>query len=124
MNENIPIAILPMGRPPEDVRDAQGEQPDWFCAALSVIPVAKIVIRPFLGEPLPEPINSVWRSLVQQSLTLTRAPYRFPELPHCHGIMSAVVITGNRIEVRQAEPILVVAAVIESQQTGLRIASQ
>ncbi|WPG41542.1 glutamine amidotransferase [Variovorax sp. EBFNA2] len=55
MSAQLPILIVQMGRPPYDVSEALGEQPDWFLAALAPANLDVLVVRPHMGEPLPQP---------------------------------------------------------------------
>lgn len=48
-----PLAIIQMGRPPEDLRQAQGEQADWMLAALEDPDLPVRVFKPHDDEPLP-----------------------------------------------------------------------
>ncbi|MGW9067033.1 glutamine amidotransferase [Achromobacter animicus] len=48
-----PLAIIQMGRPPEDLRQAQGEQSDWMLAALEDPDLPVRVFKPHDDEPLP-----------------------------------------------------------------------
>lgn len=48
-----PLAIIQMGRPPEDLRQAQGEQSDWMLAALEDPGLPVRVFKPHDDEPLP-----------------------------------------------------------------------
>lgn len=50
-----PLAIIQMGRPPEDLRLAMGEQSDWMRAALANPDLPVRVIKPHEGDPLPGP---------------------------------------------------------------------
>ena len=50
-----PLAILQMGRPPEDLRATHGEQADWVTAALAGVNTPLAVIHPADGEALPDP---------------------------------------------------------------------
>ncbi|MPT29789.1 MAG: glutamine amidotransferase [Achromobacter sp.] len=50
-----PLAILQMGRPPEDLRAAHGEQADWVMAALAGVGAPLTVIHPAAGDDLPDP---------------------------------------------------------------------
>ncbi|WP_054517427.1 glutamine amidotransferase [Achromobacter xylosoxidans] len=50
-----PLAILQMGRPPEDLRAVHGEQADWITAALAGVGTPLAVIQPAAGEALPDP---------------------------------------------------------------------
>ncbi len=52
MPEQLPLLLVQMGHPPEDVRTAVGEQPQWFSAALGE-PGPVRVVCPFAGERLP-----------------------------------------------------------------------
>ncbi|NIY46528.1 glutamine amidotransferase [Cedecea colo] len=52
MPEQLPLLLVQMGHPPEDVRTAVGEQPQWFFAALGEVGPVQVVC-PFEGEPLP-----------------------------------------------------------------------
>lgn len=50
-----PLAIIQMGHPPEDIRNSQGEQPDWVKAALAGSARPLSVVNPYRDEPLPDP---------------------------------------------------------------------
>jgi len=52
MPEQLPLLLVQMGHPPEDIRAAVGEQPQWFLAALGEVGAVQIVC-PFEGEALP-----------------------------------------------------------------------
>lgn len=48
-----PLAIIQMGRPPEDLRQAHGEQSDWMLAALDAPDLPVRVFKPHDDAPLP-----------------------------------------------------------------------
>lgn len=48
-----PLVIVQMGYPPADIRAQVGDQPQWFEQALCPEPALRVV-RPFLGEALPD----------------------------------------------------------------------
>lgn len=52
-----PLLIIQMGRPPEDLRIALGEQGDWMRAALDGLDVLVEVINPEAGHALPDPAS-------------------------------------------------------------------
>lgn len=52
-----PLAIMQMGRPPEDLRLAQGEQSDWMRAALGDPDLPVRVFKPHEDDPLPNPTD-------------------------------------------------------------------
>ncbi|WP_435930342.1 glutamine amidotransferase [Dryocola sp. BD613] len=52
MPEQLPLLLVQMGHPPEDIRAAVGEQPQWFFAALGEAGPVQVVC-PFAGEALP-----------------------------------------------------------------------
>ncbi len=52
-----PLAILQMGRPPEDLRATHGEQADWVAAALDGIDVPLTVLHPAARDALPDPAS-------------------------------------------------------------------
>lgn len=51
------ITIIETGSPPESVLARCGQTADWFLAALAKIGKKADVIRPYLGEKLPEPVS-------------------------------------------------------------------
>ena len=51
------ITIIETGTPPESVLARCGQTADWFLAALAKIGKKADVIRPYLGEKLPEPVS-------------------------------------------------------------------
>ena len=51
--QHLPLVIVQMGRPPQDIRDALGEQGDWMTTAIGPVSMPVIVIRPEDNEPLP-----------------------------------------------------------------------
>lgn len=53
-NAFIPLLIVQMSVPPDEVRARVGEQMDWFLALLEELPVEPVCVRPHLGETLPE----------------------------------------------------------------------
>ncbi|WLS77306.1 glutamine amidotransferase [Erwinia pyri] len=55
MRSSLPLAIIQLEAPPEAVSNIVGEQQHWFIAALGLEPDEYIVVRPDLGEALPEP---------------------------------------------------------------------
>lgn len=55
MSSSLPLAIIQLETPPLAVSDQVGEQQHWFIAALNLAPDEYIVVRPDLGEALPEP---------------------------------------------------------------------
>lgn len=50
-----PLAILQMGRPPEDLRASHGEQGDWVTAALAGLALPLTIEYPADGHALPDP---------------------------------------------------------------------
>lgn len=52
-----PLAILQMGRPPEDLRATHGEQADWVTAALAGLGVPLKVVYPADADTLPDPLS-------------------------------------------------------------------
>ena len=56
MNE-LPFAIIQFETPPEDVMARVGEQQHWFMAATGLPPENWLIVRPDLGEALPEPAS-------------------------------------------------------------------
>ncbi|WP_147198490.1 glutamine amidotransferase [Pantoea sp. MBD-2R] len=57
MNASLPLAIIQLETPPEGVVASVGEQQHWFVAALDLQPDEYRVIRPDLGEALPDPAS-------------------------------------------------------------------
>ncbi|KAB8307950.1 glutamine amidotransferase [Erwinia endophytica] len=58
MNSHLlPLAIIQLETPPEAVMKQVGEQQHWFVAALGLQADEYIVIRPDLGEALPDPAS-------------------------------------------------------------------
>ena len=55
MRSSLHLAIIPLETPRFGVSDQVGEQQHWFIAALDLAPDEYIVVRPDLGEALPEP---------------------------------------------------------------------
>lgn len=55
MSQRLPVLLVQMGRPPEEIQQAVGDQPAWFEQALKHPDVELNIVRPFLGEPLPAP---------------------------------------------------------------------
>lgn len=55
MSSSLPLAIIQFQTPPEAVIEHVGEQHHWFISALGLQPGDYIVVRPDLGEVLPEP---------------------------------------------------------------------
>lgn len=51
------ITIIETGTPPEPVRIRCGQTADWFLAALARIGKKADIVRPYLGEKLPEPTS-------------------------------------------------------------------
>lgn len=49
---------------------------------------------------------------------------RQTQLPHCHGVVGAVVVAGDGVEVGQAVPVLVAGAHIEAQQARFAVVAQ
>lgn len=52
MTEKLPLLLVQMGHPPADIRNAVGEQPQWFNEAIGDVGPVRVV-SPFEGEPLP-----------------------------------------------------------------------
>lgn len=52
-----PLLIIQMGRPPEDLRQALGEQGDWMRSALDGLDVQTVVVNPEANEALPDPAH-------------------------------------------------------------------
>lgn len=50
-----PLLIIQMGRPPEDLRQALGEQGDWMRAALDGLDLHVVVVNPEADDALPAP---------------------------------------------------------------------
>ncbi|SQC92341.1 glutamine amidotransferase [Cedecea neteri] len=55
MSQRLPVLLVQMGRPPEEIQQAVGDQPAWFEQALKHPDVELKIVRPFLGESLPAP---------------------------------------------------------------------
>lgn len=55
MTVRLPLAIIQLEAPPEAVSLRVGEQRQWFVGALKLSDGEYIVVRPDLGDPLPEP---------------------------------------------------------------------
>ncbi|AFQ48665.1 putative amidotransferase [Burkholderia cepacia GG4] len=51
----LPLLIVQVGTPPDEVRNAHGDLPDWFCRALERPRHSVEVVRVFEGEALPAP---------------------------------------------------------------------
>ena len=51
----LPLAIIQLETPPSAVSDRVGEQHNWFVQALALVDGEYTVIRPDLGEELPDP---------------------------------------------------------------------
>lgn len=49
------LLLIQAGTPPEDIRAATGDLPQWFLTAMGQPPEAVDVVKVFKGEPLPEP---------------------------------------------------------------------
>ncbi|MGY5810195.1 glutamine amidotransferase [Rhizobium sp. LEGMi198b] len=50
-----PILLIQAGTPPDEIRQANGDLPIWFCNALELPTETVEVVRVFEGEPLPPP---------------------------------------------------------------------
>lgn len=57
MSSSLPLAIIQLQTPPATVMSQIGEQQHWFVAALGLQDGDYIVVRPDLGEALPEPAS-------------------------------------------------------------------
>lgn len=55
MQTSLPLAIIQLETPPENVMAVVGEQHHWFVSALALQPEDYVVIRPDLGDALPAP---------------------------------------------------------------------
>lgn len=55
MKASLPLAIIQLEAPPEEVSQRVGEQQHWFIRALGLQPDNYCVIRPDRGEALPHP---------------------------------------------------------------------
>lgn len=53
----LPLAIIQFETPPADVMAQVGEQHHWFIAATGLQPDEYLVVRPDLGEALPDPAS-------------------------------------------------------------------
>lgn len=53
MVSTLPLLLVQMGHPPEDIRAAVGEQPQWFKDALGENAGSVAVVSPFEGDELP-----------------------------------------------------------------------
>ncbi|WP_380177508.1 glutamine amidotransferase [Kalamiella sp. sgz302252] len=53
----LPVAIIQFETPPAHVMSQAGEQHHWFIAATSLKPDEYLVVRPDLGEALPDPAS-------------------------------------------------------------------
>lgn len=53
----LPVAIIQFETPPANVMSQVGEQHHWFIAATGLQPHEYLVIRPDLGETLPDPAS-------------------------------------------------------------------
>ncbi|NDL63856.1 glutamine amidotransferase [Acerihabitans arboris] len=51
---NAPLAIIQLGAPPAAIIAGVGEQHNWFIRALGLAPGDYLLIRPDLGDPLPD----------------------------------------------------------------------
>jgi len=54
---SLPVAIIQFETPPENVMARVGEQHQWFVAATGLGPDDYLVVRPDLGEALPNPAS-------------------------------------------------------------------
>ncbi|EXU76181.1 glutamine amidotransferase [Erwinia mallotivora] len=52
---SLPLAIIQLEVPPDAVKTLTGDQYHWFVAALGLQPDEYIVVRPDLGDALPDP---------------------------------------------------------------------
>lgn len=50
----LPLALIQLEVPPPQVSAQTGEQPAWFIEALSLQPAEYLIVRPHLGEELPD----------------------------------------------------------------------
>ncbi|MEB6534491.1 glutamine amidotransferase [Pantoea stewartii] len=50
----LPLALIQLDVPPASVVEKIGEQPVWFIDALNLKPEDYLIVRPHLGEPLPQ----------------------------------------------------------------------
>lgn len=57
LSSSLPLAIIQLGTPPDAVKARTGEQYYWFVAALGLEVGEFIVVRPDLGEALPDPAS-------------------------------------------------------------------
>ena len=54
MSMPLPLLIVQMGTPPDDLRELLGEQSSWFAAALGIEAESLRIVRPYLHEELPD----------------------------------------------------------------------
>lgn len=50
----LPLALIQLEVPPAEVTARIGEQPRWFIEALGLLPDDYVIVRPHLGESLPQ----------------------------------------------------------------------
>lgn len=63
------ILIIEMGAPPDSIQASCGQTAEWFLSALAKIGKKADVIRPYLGEKLPEP-TSVTAAIITGSWSM------------------------------------------------------
>lgn len=68
-----PLLLIQIGEPPEAVQETQGQQSDWFVRALSLKKDDFIIVRPDLGEVLPD-ANIVSATIVTGSWRMVTEP--------------------------------------------------
>ncbi|MGD9424514.1 glutamine amidotransferase [Pantoea sp. NSTU24] len=108
----LPLAIIQLEVPPADVVAQIGEQPRWFIDALDLQPDDYLIVRPHLGEALPDfdqisgaILSGSWAMVTdhadwsERSAAWVRAAidYRLPLLGVCYGHQLMAYALGGTV---------------------------